>query len=165
MLRHRKQTLKPWSYSTRTRAGNGKPEEHFPSSVHSDLPSALLPWLVWHRGCFPKSHQPRCASNTQELMGEFMAGSSHFPGHLQATQVTLDKRQSFLSQLQLPTMGNAMPWYICSRLPLQLHTNPATSGQSSLTEQLLCCPHCHFTFSSLNLLFISKIHRIHFDIL
>lgn len=58
-------TNTPWSYSTKTRAGKGKPEQHFTSSVHSDLPSAqqFVPWLVLHRGRFPKGHQPWYASN------------------------------------------------------------------------------------------------------
>lgn len=84
----------------------------------------MLPWLVLHRRCFPKGQQPWCDPNTQELMGEFMAGSSHFPAHLQATQITLDKKPSFQSQL---------PCYICSSFPIQLHTKPATSEQSSVT--------------------------------
>lgn len=88
------------------REGKTRGALHKFSSFRPLLSTVMLPWLVLHRGCFPKSHQPWCASNTQELMGQFVAESSYFPGHLQAT-LTLDKRPSCLSQLQFPR-----PWEV-----------------------------------------------------
>lgn len=161
-------TNTPWSYSSRTRAGKGKPEEHFTNSVHSDLPSALQCCLGWFCtwDISPKSHQPWCASNTGtdgRIHGWEFSFSQSPSGY--SSNIGQKTSFSFLSQLQLAIMGIAVPWYICSSFPIQFHTKSATSEENSLTEQLLCCPHYYFIFSSLNFLFMSKTHGMHFDIL
>lgn len=148
-------TSTPWSYSTRTRAGKWKPEEHFTSSVHSDLPSALQCCLAWFSTDVFLSHPSWCASNTGND-GRIHGSDFSFSQSPSGPSSNTGQETSFLSYFQLVIMGSAVPWYICSSFLLQFHIKSATSEESSLTEQY------YFTNSSLNLLFIANIHGIYF---
>lgn len=129
------QTWKTNTYLGAIPPGKGKPEEHFTIQFTQTFTHPCNSALAgFAQGMFPSESPALMCSNTQQLMGEFMAESSHFPSLLQATQLTLDKRSSFLSQLQLPIIGSSVLCYICSSFPIQLHTKPATSEEDSLTQ-------------------------------
>lgn len=166
MLRHGKHALAPWSYSTRTRAGKGKAEEHFTSPVHSDIHSALQCCL----GCFCTGDVSLRVTSPDVLQTHRNWWDSWLRVLIFLVTFRLLSNTGQETVLSVPaatsqTTGSAVPWYTYSSFPTQLHTKPATSEGNSLTKQLLCCPYYHFMFSSLNLLFISKRHGMHFDIM